>query len=195
MRGFEASNCSSDSESSTTRLGLVSSTMVSTPLVIAPISISLGWKMLYCSAGSRMLSDGNTSWMCTPSSDQPCASATARNSTAVSDSVMYSAGSPSRAPSIRNCKASVVFPEPGEPSTRYSRSRVKPPRSTSSRPTMPLDKKVWVEVFCVVIRPSHAGNPEAPTSAPGIPEVIMPGIIQNCHQPYVPRYSKSRCAQ
>jgi hypothetical protein len=38
-----------------------------------------------------------------------------------------------------NCKASVVFPVPGQPSMRYSRLASRPPASISSRPALPVE--------------------------------------------------------
>lgn len=74
--------------------------------------------MVYCWSGSSAFSSGMISSMWMPSMFLPCESATLRSSTEVSASVMYSVDSPRRTPSSKNCRASVVLPVPGSPSTR-----------------------------------------------------------------------------
>src|SRR5262245_45751247 len=79
-----------------------------------------------------------------PSSDHPCEVATAHSSLVVSDSVTYRHDSPCCRPSIRNSIANVVLPGPGSPWTRYIRSAVRPPRSSSSSPGIPVETIDWV---------------------------------------------------
>lgn len=75
---------------------------------------------------------------CSPSSDQPCAAATSRSSSTVSDRVMYRQRSPRCSPSSRNCSDKVVLPEPGGPSSRYSRACGRPPPRMLSSPSIPV---------------------------------------------------------
>ena len=81
-------------------------------------STSVGWKSVYCSWPTTSLPTLPSSWMTMPSSDQPCERADARRPLSLSERVMYTAGSPARAPSIRNCSPSVLLPVPGSPLIR-----------------------------------------------------------------------------
>src|SRR5262245_38386313 len=71
-------------------------------------------------------------------SRQPCASAAAVSSWAVSDRVTYSPFSPAAAPSTRNRRAMVVLPVPGLPSSRNTRPVARPPSRMSSSPGTPV---------------------------------------------------------
>ncbi|MNP57741.1 hypothetical protein D3C76_1525960 [compost metagenome] len=51
---------------------------------------------------------------------------------------MYSERSPSRAPASRKCKATVVLPVPGSPSSKNTWPRDNPPSSMSSSPSIPV---------------------------------------------------------
>src|SRR5579871_1252541 len=97
----------------------------------------------------------------TASSDHPWEHATPRNSSVVSESVTYNTGSPVRTSWRRSCRASVVLPEPGSPSTRYRRSGVRPPPRISSRPELPVATcggADGTEAFTMMQSPS-AGEP------------------------------------
>src|SRR3546814_7160359 len=77
------------------------------------------WSSDVCSSDLRSASsDAANSRIVMPSNDQPCDKPTDFSSAADSESVTYSVGSLRLAPSIRNCMASVVLPEPGTPSVR-----------------------------------------------------------------------------
>src|SRR4051812_24233898 len=66
---------------------------------------------------------------------------------------------------MRNCIARVVLPEPGTPSTRYSRCGVNPPFITSSSPSTPVDANmraglsVTVEAVDMIRPPCCKGLP------------------------------------
>src|SRR5690348_10199100 len=101
-------------------------------------SISGGWKSVFCARTLKRFSTCESSMMSMPSRLQPCDSEIASSSSRVSERVTYSARSPRRTPSMRNCIASVVLPTPGVPSMRYIRSVANPPFSTSSSPAIPV---------------------------------------------------------
>src|SRR5690606_35123276 len=61
-----------------------------------------------------------------------------RISRSVSDVPRYNTASPWRAPSIRNCSPSVVFPAPLDPRMSENCPRGYPPPRTSSNPAIPL---------------------------------------------------------
>ena len=67
-----ASSLSSDSESNTARVGRSCSASSKIARVVSPSSTSDGWKTVYCASGWRLSSEGISSRIRTPSSDQPC---------------------------------------------------------------------------------------------------------------------------
>src|SRR6476620_6967292 len=75
------------------------------------------------------------------SKEKPWRFATRRSSRSLSESVTYNPFSPRRAPSSRNCSASVVLPVPGSPSTKYNRSASRPPHRTLSSPGTPVERR------------------------------------------------------
>ncbi len=74
--GLPARSRSSESESNTTRVGLIRSTSARIVLVVSLSSTSDGWNIVYCSSGRRLSSLGTSSRIVIPSSDQPWESAT-----------------------------------------------------------------------------------------------------------------------
>ncbi len=70
--GLWASSRISESESKTTRVGLVRSTSARTARVVMLSSTSEGWNIVYWLSGSSSSSGATSSKMSIPSSDQPC---------------------------------------------------------------------------------------------------------------------------
>ena len=80
---------------------------------------------------------------------QPWLSATEISSERVSDKVMYKPPCPSSTPLSKNCKARVVLPVPGAPSTRYMRWGVRPPPRISSIPSIPEERRAGLPATCL----------------------------------------------
>ena len=116
--GLWASSRISESESKTIRVGLVRSTSARTALVVTLSSTSEGWNIVYWLSGSSSASGATSSKMSMPSSDQPCDRGDVVEFALRLGERDVEARLPVRRPSIRNCRASVVLPEPGFPSTR-----------------------------------------------------------------------------
>src|SRR5688500_8195824 len=136
--GLGVSRRSSESESITTRCGLLVSMVERSSRVSSSSSSSLAWKsvVFVLPASARSTSESSISSM--PCSDQPCERATISSSRRVSESDTYRQRSPWRSPSRRNCMAMVVLPTPGVPSIRYRQARGRPPPQMSSRPGTPV---------------------------------------------------------
>ena len=82
--------------------GWTRSTSSKTTRIVSPSSSSEGWNRVYVISGDWLSSKGTSSWICSPSSDQPCDAAPAASSSVVSERVTYSPGSPRRTPSSKN---------------------------------------------------------------------------------------------
>ena len=93
-------------------------------------STSAEWNMVCRALGSARCLIAESSRISSGSSVHPWDRATRSISSRVSESVTYSVFSPLRAASSRNCSASVVFPDPGTPWSRYMAFRGSPPLST-----------------------------------------------------------------
>src|SRR6266699_2409855 len=87
----------------------------------------------------------------------PTLAAFLRISASDSPNVIKRQRSPRVAPVVRNCRPSVVLPQPGPPRKRYVRRGMNPPSRISSSPRIPVDKRP--DVACSKPLPCSAELP------------------------------------
>src|SRR5438045_3191218 len=104
-----------------------------------------------------------------PSRLQPCDAAIACRSSEDSDNVTSRTRSPAFTPANRNCKHSVVFPAPVSPSIAYRPASAKPPRSTSSRPWIPVESRRGAGGLVI----NECILPEEPPNVGGSPSLVQ----------------------